>query len=204
MPETNPETQPEGPIATEAPDTEAPHPPTDAGEQSGSSLGGLSATVDPMSVRGEQQETRALREPKPPDRHGWWRGTGRRKRAVARVRLRLAGENGPQVLVQKSAKTFKTVEEHFTELQDRNDCYAPLDATNTRDTFEVYVRTRGGGITGQAQAVRLGIARALRDYDPTLEGVLRERGYLTRDDRQVERKKYGLAGARRSYQFSKR
>jgi len=190
----------EGPGDTQSQSPEAPSPVAGGS----SSFGGLTETVDPMSLRGEQQQTRVLREPKPADRHGWWRGTGRRKRAVARVRMRLAGDGGARMVVQKTAKKFKTIDEYFTELQDRNDCFAPLDVTNTRDKFEVVVRTSGGGITGQAQAIRLGIARALRDYDPTLEGVLREKGFLTRDDRQVERKKYGLAGARRSYQFSKR
>ena len=76
--------------------------------------------------------------------------------------------------------------------------------TDTADKLEVFVRADGGGITGQAQAIRLGIARALVGYDPQLEPVLREKGYLTRDARKVERKKYGQPGARRRFQFSKR
>jgi small subunit ribosomal protein S9 len=76
--------------------------------------------------------------------------------------------------------------------------------TDTADKLEVFVRVDGGGITGQAQAIRLGIARALVGYDPHLENVLREKGYLTRDARKVERKKYGQPGARRRFQFSKR
>jgi small subunit ribosomal protein S9 len=70
--------------------------------------------------------------------------------------------------------------------------------------LDVFIRPSGGGYMGQAQAIRLGIARALRDYDPSLEQVLREKGFLTRDAREVERKKYGQPGARRRFQFSKR
>ncbi len=148
--------------------------------------------------------TRAVRDPVPPDAHGWWWGTGRRKTAVARVRMRAAKEDEAKISIQTSKTKFKTVEEYFTEPEDRADCYAPLDVTQTRDKFQIFVRCAGGGITGQAQAVRLGIARALRDFDPSLEGVLRDNGFLTRDAREVERKKYGMAGARRRFQFSKR
>jgi len=148
--------------------------------------------------------TRPLREAKPPDKQGWWWGTGRRKTAVARVRLRPVKGSGARFVVQKDSSHFKTIDEYFSELRDRNDCYAPLKATNTADKFEIVIRTAGGGPTGQAGAIKMGIARALRDYDPTLEGVLRDGGMLTRDSRAVERKKYGQAGARRRYQFSKR
>lgn len=165
---------------------------------------GMIQTTDPFASRGEQQEARPLREPKPADRHGWWWGTGRRKTAVARVRLKVAKESDAGMQIQVTRTKFKSIEDYFTEERDRADCFAPLEVTKTRDKFQIFARCAGGGITGQAQAVRLGIARALRDYDPTLEGVLREKGFLTRDSREVERKKYGQRGARRRFQFSKR
>jgi len=147
--------------------------------------------------------TRPLRQAVEP-KQGWWWGTGRRKTAVARVRLRPAqGEQGT-LKVQLEGRKVKTIEEYFAEERDRNDCYAPLKATGTFGKMDVIVRIAGGGYMGQAGAVKLGIARALRGYDPTLEGALRDNGFLTRDSRDVERKKYGQAGARRRFQFSKR
>jgi len=147
---------------------------------------------------------RIKREPVPADRHGWWWGTGRRKTAIARVRLRPAQGDPGTVSIQIFRKKFKTVEEYFCQEQDRNDVFAPLKATETFGKLQVIVRIDGGGYMAQAQAVRLGIARALRDYDPSTEDTLRDHGYLTRDARKVERKKYGQPGARKRYQFSKR
>lgn len=159
------------------------------------------------SIDGDGGDTglteRPHREAKPADRHGWWWGTGRRKTAVARIRMRPAEGDG-KVQVQVSKKRFKPIEEYFTEERDQLDCYSPLKVTNTLGRFDVFVRASGGGYMGQAQAVRLGIARALRDYDPSLESQLRDHGLLTRDARKVERKKYGQPGARRRFQFSKR
>lgn len=154
---------------------------------------------------GEQQEQqqRQLREPRPADKHGWWWAVGRRKNAVARVRMRNAAGEGT-VQIQKSRKQFKQIDEYFSETQDRNDCLAPLKVTDTLGKMDIFVRVHGGGHTGQAQAIRLGIARALRDYDPTLEDPLRDHGFLTVDDRRVERKKPGQPGARARFQFSKR
>ena len=154
----------------------------------------------------EAQATREIPEPKPADRHGWWWGTGRRKRAVARVRIRPVkdGEGSGSLQIQLTRKSFKSVEEYFTEDRDRADAYAPLNLTDTAGKLDVFVRCHGGGIMGQAQAVRLGIARALVGYDPTFEPALRDAGYLTRDARKVERKKYGQPGARARFQFSKR
>ncbi len=136
-----------------------------------------------------------------PDAHGWFWGTGRRKTAVARVRLK---PGSGQIKIQITAKKTKPVEVYFTEPRDRNDVFAPLKVTNTMGKVDVIARCHGGGFMGQAQAVRLGIARALKGYDTSLEGVLRDNGFLTRDPREVERKKYGQAGARRRFQFSKR
>ena len=148
---------------------------------------------------------RELPEPKPADRHGWWWGTGRRKTAVARVRLRPAKEIGKgDIQVQINNNKFKTIDDYFSELRDRKDARAPLTITDTMGTLDVFIRTHGGGYMGQAQAIRLGIARALVNYDPTFEPALREAGYLSRDSRKVERKKYGQPGARARFQFSKR
>jgi len=149
-------------------------------------------------------EERPERKPKGPDAHGWYWGTGRRKTSVARVRLKPAAEGAGSFKIQKTNKRFKTVEEHFSELRDRKDCLAPLEATGVAGKIDVICRVHGGGYMGQAQAVRLGVARALREYDPSLESILRDKGYLTRDAREVERKKYGQPGARRRFQFSKR
>ena len=90
------------------------------------------------------------------------------------------------------------------EERDRREATLPLSATSMGGKFQVVVKCSGGGFMGQAGAVKLAIARALLDYDPSVEPVLREQGMLTRDAREVERKKYGQAGARRRFQFSKR
>jgi len=154
-------------------------------------------------VAGEQAQ-RVMPDPKPADKHGWWWGVGRRKTAVARVRLRPSSSGEGSLKIQLSKKKFKTVDEYFSEMRDRNDAVAPLKATDTDGKLDVFVRVHGGGYTGQSQAIRLGIARALVGYDPNFESALRDAGYLTRDARKVERKKYGQPGARRSFQFSKR
>ncbi|HVU63874.1 MAG TPA: 30S ribosomal protein S9 [Phycisphaerales bacterium] len=137
-------------------------------------------------------------------KNGWWWGTGRRKRAVARVRIKPNSAGEGVIKIQIDGEKFKTVDQYFAEARDRNDCAAPLKACNLGGRIDVVARCNGGGFMGQAQAVRLGIARALRDYDPSLEDALRNAGFLTRDAREVERKKPGQAGARRRFQFSKR
>lgn len=144
---------------------------------------------------------RPLKAALPPDRHGWWWGTGRRKTAVARVRIKPG--TGTFIIVCSKKKT-KTIDEYFSEARDRNDAVAPLKLSELFGKMDVCCRLNGGGFMGQAQSVRLGIARALKGYDPTLEARLRDAGFLTRDPREVERKKYGQAGARRRFQFSKR
>ena len=123
-------------------------------------------------------------------------GLGRRKTAVARVRI-ASGEG--KILINKRA-----MEDYFTEDEDRKAVRAPLEATETQDRFDVWANVQGGGSTGQAGAVLLGIARALVEAEPELEASLRAGGYLTRDPRMVERKKYGQSGARKRFQFSKR
>jgi len=148
--------------------------------------------------------TTATGSPKPA-KSGWWWGTGRRKRAVARVRIRAAkgGAEGG-ITIQCSTNKTKTVEQYFAEDRDRANCYAPLKLTGTMGKLEVVARLDGGGFMGQAGALMMGLARALKEYDPALEIQLRGSGMLTRDPREVERKKYGQAGARRRFQFSKR
>ncbi len=142
-----------------------------------------------------------LKQALPPDRFGWWWGTGRRKTAVARVRIKPG--TGQFTIVCTKKKT-KQINEYFSETRDRGDCVAPLRISGLEDKFDVVARVDGGGFMGQAQSIRLGVARALKGYDPALETALRDAGYLTRDPREVERKKYGQAGARRRFQFSKR
>ena len=142
-------------------------------------------------------ETKTATAPKstPKDGHWWW-GTGRRKASVARVRIR------------PGAGTFninnKDLTEFFTELRDHQDIMRVLEKTNTKGSLDVFVKTNGGGYTGQAGAIILGLGRALCKFDPSLESCLRSGGYLTRDPRKVERKKPGQPGARKRFQFSKR
>ena len=123
-------------------------------------------------------------------------GTGRRKTAVARVRI-IPG-SGRIVINDREMEKF------FTEEKDRRSVLSPLVATNQLKTYDVLVGVHGGGPTGQADAVKLGIARALKKADASLEAALRDGGFMTRDPRMKERKKYGQKGARKRFQFSKR
>ena len=123
-------------------------------------------------------------------------GTGRRKTSVARVRVR----PGSGVITVNE----RPIEEFFCVEQHREAVFAPLNATGQRANVDVIVRVHGGGITGQAGACVMGIARALKLMDVANEQPLREGHFLTRDGRMKERKKYGLHGARRGTQFSKR
>ena len=132
----------------------------------------------------------------PPDAQGWWRGTGRRKAAVARVRIKPGDGN---FTVNDKAMT-----EFFNEERDRNDLQNVLEKTNMGGALDIHVSVKGGGYTGQAGAIILGLGRAIRNYDVGLEPTLRVNGYLTRDPRKVERKKPGQPGARKRFQFSKR
>lgn len=164
----------------------------------------MTQTTDFSTTSSLASVPEAARPSRPADKHGFWWGTGRRKTAVARVRIRLAKGGQGQFLIEGSNGTVRTPEAYFAEERDRQDCHAPLKLTRTEGRLDVFVKVHGGGFMGQAQAVRLGVARALVNYDPTLEPMLREAGFLTRDAREVERKKYGQAGARRRFQFSKR
>lgn len=123
-------------------------------------------------------------------------GTGRRKEAVARVRL--APGTG------KITINGRSIESYFVLESQRIWATQPLAVTETADKFNVRVNVCGGGLSGQAGAVRLGIARALLNCDPNLRPRLKAEGLLTRDARMKERKKYGQPGARKRFQFSKR
>lgn len=98
----------------------------------------------------------------------------------------------------------QAADSYFTNDMDRKAVVAPLQATDMLGRVDIFVSVSGGGLTGQAGAVMLGVARALKKYDSECEGRLRDGGYLTRDGRMKERKKYGRHGARRGFQFSKR
>jgi small subunit ribosomal protein S9 len=123
-------------------------------------------------------------------------GTGRRKTAVARVRIR---EGTGQYLVNGLE-----VDNYFLVVTERNDVRAPLLATEMAGRVDVFVNVQGSGKSSQSGAVMLGVARALKEFRPDLEPALRAGGFLTRDARMVERKKYGHKKARKSFQFSKR
>ena len=163
-------------------------------------LPSITMGADESTAATATTEARPLRQPATPDAGGFVWGTGRRKSAIARVRIKPAAD--------KSAAKFlingKEVDDFFSEPQHRAACRKPLQATDTMGSLDIFVNATGGGITGQAEAILLGVARALMAYDPTLEAKLREEDFLTRDPREVERKKYGQRGARRRFQFSKR
>lgn len=128
------------------------------------------------------------------EQHTW--GLGRRKTAVARVRIR----NGSgKILINK-----RDADEFFVAAQQRNSIRKPFKVTDLNDKFDVFANVHGGGVGAQAEAVRLGISRALIKVNKELEPKLKEHDLLTRDSRMKERKKYGLRGARRGTQFSKR
>ena len=155
-----------------------------------------------MAEETQQEETTATApaaapestEPKVKPTYVW--GVGRRKSAVARVRIALG--NG------KIEINGRTLNEYFTNERDRKVIFGPLEVSNTGGKMDVLVNTDGGGPSGQTGAILMGLGRALVKYDQTFEVSLRQAGFLTRDSRMKERKKYGQRGARRKFQFSKR
>jgi small subunit ribosomal protein S9 len=148
----------------------------------------------------EEEEPRRPRQPAlirgKIDRHGVAIGTGRRKTSVARVRI-IDGDGAMTI-------NGRVLDDYFQIERDRQLIEAPLKATEMYGSVNVWVRVNGGGLTGQAGAIVLGIARALQAKNPDLHEALSDGGYLTRDGRMVERKKYGYKKARKSFQFSKR
>lgn len=121
---------------------------------------------------------------------------GRRKESVARVRL---SQNHPGITINN-----KTLEQYFPLLFLQDKVLTPLKATNLENKFSISVKVKGGGFTGQAEAIRLGLSRCLVKFNEKLQPLLRNKGLLTRDSRAVERKKYGLKKARRAPQWQKR
>ncbi|MCG3179856.1 MAG: hypothetical protein BIFFINMI_02202 [Phycisphaerae bacterium] len=143
---------------------------------------------------GEQTQQVALAPSSLPG--GFYWGVGRRKTAVARVRVK-PGQG--KILVNG-----REVNDYFHEPKDREAVIAPLKVTHTECRFDIMVNASGGGFTGQAGAILLGLSRALCDVYEGFEQMLRDAGYMTRDSRMKERKKYGQKGARKRFQFSKR
>jgi small subunit ribosomal protein S9 len=123
-------------------------------------------------------------------------GTGRRREAVARVYIKM----GPS----RFTVNGRPVEEYFRNVAWHNAAVEPLKFTQTLDQLEVKAQVKGGGVGGQAGALRMGLSRALALFNPELRPALRTNGFLTRDPRMKERKKYGQKGARRRFQYSKR
>jgi small subunit ribosomal protein S9 len=130
------------------------------------------------------------------DKHGRAYATGKRKNAVARVWLKPGSG--------KIVVNTKTLETYFARPVLRMLIQQPFAASNRQGQYDVNCQVSGGGLSGQAGALRHGVSRALTYYEPDLRGVLKKGGFLTRDSRVVERKKYGRKKARRSFQFSKR
>ena len=149
-------------------------------------------TITPIAPA-TSTSTRILRGP---DQMGWYWGTGRRKTAVARVRMKHGAGT-----IEINGKEFA---DFFVEERDRQLILGVLEKTGLKGKVDVKVNAKGGGTTGQCGATLLGIGRAIMEFDATLEPILREHDFLTRDARKVERKKYGQSGARKRYQFSKR
>ncbi|MCB9543250.1 MAG: 30S ribosomal protein S9 [bacterium] len=125
-----------------------------------------------------------------------WQAVGRRKTSVARVYLRQGTGN-----ITINGRTF---EDYVPRATLRMTIVSPFEATETMGQFDIVITVRGGGLSGQAGAMRHGVTRALMEYDPEHRRALKRAGFVTRDARVVERKKYGRPGARKAFQFSKR
>ncbi len=121
---------------------------------------------------------------------------GRRKRAVARLRMSAGDGN---IIINK-----RSIDDYFGRENLKQIIRQPLEICDAVGQFDIRINVNGGGLAGQAGAIKLAVARALEKFDPELRQKLKPAGFLTRDARVTERKKYGLAGARRAYQFSKR
>jgi small subunit ribosomal protein S9 len=126
----------------------------------------------------------------------WFLGTGRRKESIARVFLRPGSG--------KFTVNGRPVEQYFPNYAWKHDATEPVKFSNLTDQIDVVVTAKGGGVGGQAGAVRMGLSRAISKFNPELRPALRKNGFLTRDSRMKERKKYGQKGARKRFQFTKR
>ncbi|MHC4572191.1 MAG: 30S ribosomal protein S9 [Planctomycetota bacterium] len=152
------------------------------------------SAIDPPAKTAAKERQKPAK--KGPDKGGFYWATGRRKSSVARVRIK---PGGGKLMINK-----KELSDYFTREQDRKSIMAPLKAVEGEKSFDIFANVQGGGTSGQAGAVLLGIARALKKYDENYVQPLRDGGHLTRDSRMVERKKPGQRGARKRFQFSKR
>ncbi|MBL7133953.1 MAG: 30S ribosomal protein S9 [Phycisphaerae bacterium] len=153
------------------------------------------ADLKPPPQKPEPAKKSIPAPPLPEGVHYIW-GTGRRKKAVARVRIR---PGSGRILINK-----REMDTYFCQDKDRRSVTSPLEMVEMRTSWDVWVNVGGGGFSGQAGAVMLGLARALCKAVPRAEPALRDSGLMTRDARKVERKKYGRKGARKRFQFSKR
>jgi small subunit ribosomal protein S9 len=192
QPEATPGEQP----AAEAADMTAAPVDEKAAETAGAAVADSTGGVDIGSQAAEPvvRMPHTIRGKIEPD--GTAVSTGRRKTAVARVRVRKG--TGKVTINGRAFEDYFPVERHRLMIE------APLKATGVFGEVDIWVRASGGGVNGQAGAVILGVARAIQALHPEQHGALSDGGYLTRDDRMVERKKYGHRKARRSFQFSKR
>jgi len=195
---TNP--KPEAPVAAEAPaeataDASAPEAAAPAREERGGREG-REKPVDDHGVSTQGPQIEAVLREQQLDKHGRAYATGRRKDAVARVWLKPGSGkiiiNGREQEVYFARPTLRLIINQV------------FDVTDRKGQYDVEATVKGGGLSGQAGAVRHGISTALTRYEPALRTTVKREGFLTRDPRVVERKKYGRAKARRSFQFSKR
>jgi small subunit ribosomal protein S9 len=127
-------------------------------------------------------------------------GTGRRKTSVARVYLR-PGKGEVKLVVNKRKRSF---DEYFPQKIHKLSIYKPLALTNNTENFDLYLNINGGGVSAQADAIKLGVSRALLEFNSELRPTLKKNGLLMRDSREKERKKYGLLKARKASQYHKR
>lgn len=179
-----------------APAPKAPAAPAESAPAAQAPAGGEAAAPEAPKAPPAPVEEVSLTAPPLPEGAKFIFGTGRRKEAVARVRIR-PGSGG--FLVNK-----KPMDKYFGEQRDRDSALSPLRAAKMVRSYDIWVNVNGGGRTGQACAVKLGLARALLKGAPDAEAALRDLGLLTRDARMKERKKYGQKGARKRFQYSKR
>ena len=153
------------------------------------------ADQDTTATASPETATATAEQPQEGPRTFVW-GVGRRKSAVARVRV--APGTGKILINERELNDYYTLE------RDRKAIFGPLEVTNTGGKMDIFVNATGGGPSGQTGAISMGLGRALAKYDASLEAPLRGAGFMTRDSRMKERKKYGQRGARRRFQFSKR